>query len=212
MSALVRCENGHYYNPDEKECPFCRKRREETERMRKTLPTYSNVWQGGDEDSDGKTMAAPVEGQVNLGGGLGRGPSGMAGISAGEEGPTIGIYSKSAGNAYVTGWLVGVKGPVRGRDYRIMHGKNMVGHSYNADITINEGEGISEIGHCTVVYDGKGNQFYLVPGNGSLTYLNGSLLGEPKELSLGDRIKLGNCEFEFVPFCREGHVWEEEEP
>ena len=210
MATLTKCVNGHYYDADKsKDCPYCRKQEEEQRRISRTLPIRPNgpgTWQ-----EDGPTVSMPVPGEVKLDRGTYAKPRGRRGIPAGEEGVTIGIYSPQMGTAYVTGWLVGVEGPVKGRDYRISHGRNSVGCSHQSDICISEGTGIAENGHCIVVYDGRGNQFYLAPGNGTITYRNGELLREPVELSLGDRIGIGDCTFEFVPFCREGHVWEVEE-
>lgn len=208
MATLIRCVNGHMYDADKtKDCPFCEKREEARKQIQKTLPVYSSSSWGESELNEDKTVAAPVAGEICFGG-MGKIETGLSGIAADNDVVTVGICSKYMGNAYVTGWLVGIDGPVKGRDFRIIHGNNRVGHSYNADITIAEGTGIAELAHCTVVYDGKGNHFFIGPGTGTITYLNGNLLNDWKQLKIGDRIKIGNCLFEFVPFCREGHVWE----
>ena len=160
------------------------------------------------------TVAMPVDGEIILGGGRGiasyPGIFPVAGISAGQDEVTVGIFNKSLGTGYVTGWLVGIDGPVKGRDYRIMHGKNWIGRTYNMDICITEGADIAVVNQCAIVYDGKGNQFFIIPGMGTTTYLNSELVGKPEKLKLGDEIKMGNCTFEFIPFCREGHIWEVE--
>ena len=215
MATIVRCTNGHFYDADKtKNCPYCIKKEENRERIIQALPEHPGFVVDDVGLSEDHTMAMPANGEVFIGK---AGTDGerhvqrVAGISAGEEGVTRSIFSKPLGTAYVTGWLVGIEGPVKGRDYRIMHGKNWVGRNYNMDICISEGDGISVINQCALVYDGKGNQFFILQGNGTTTYLSGELVREPKLLQLGDRISMGNCVFEFVPFCRDGHVWEVED-
>ena len=70
---------------------------------------------------------------------------------------------------------------------------------------------IADVKQCCVVYDSLSNRFFLTPGPGAATYLNDSLLENPRELIMGDVIGMGNSKFEFIPFCREGHVWKIEE-
>ena len=41
--------------------------------------------------------------------------------------------------------------------------------------------------------------------------LNGKYLTSPAEIRLGDLISIGQGTYEFVPFCREGRVWEKGE-
>ena len=69
---------------------------------------------------------------------------------------------------------------------------------YKRTITIPEG-----CTHAELLFDGAMAE--------PKVYLNGELVREPKLLQLGDRISMGNCVFEFVPFCRDGHVWEVED-
>ncbi len=128
-----------------------------------------------------------------------------------EDAKTIGIYSGARGNDYVTGWLVCLKGPEKGRDYRLHHGFNRVGRGLGMDVAIMDEPAVSRDCHCSVVYDGVGNHFSLVPGNGTLTYLRGDLVSEPRQLSEGDEITIGGTCLVLVPFCREGRVWDEDE-
>lgn len=78
-----------------------------------------------------------------------------------EDGKTIGIYSGARGNDYVTGWLVCLKGPEKGRDYRLHHGFNRVGRGLGMDVAIMDDPAVSRDCHCSVVYDGVGNRFSL---------------------------------------------------
>lgn len=124
---------------------------------------------------------------------------------------TIGFFSGAKGNDYVTGWLVCLEGPEKGRDYRLHHGFNRIGRSFEMDVQVIDDPAVTREGHCAVVYDDRQNQFSVVPTSGALTYYNGQLLTGPERLKSGDEIGLGNSRFEFVPFCREGRVWEKED-
>ena len=124
---------------------------------------------------------------------------------------TVGFFSGAKGNDYVTGWLVCVEGPEKGRDYRLHHGFNRIGRSVSMDIQVLDDPAVTRENHCSVVYDERKNQFSVIPSSGALTYCNGQLLTEPKPLNTGDEISLGNSRFEFIPFCREGKVWEKED-
>ena len=212
MSTIMKCPNGHFYDMDRtKDCPYCKAQEEEKKNMKKLIPDHPYFAVDSGDAGEEKTVAM-LPGQneeIMFNGSGGRGK--MSGMAAPDEGVTVGIFKPGKGTAFVTGWLVGIEGPVKGRDFRIIHGKNWIGRSYNMDLCISEGIGIADIKHCAVVYDGKGNHFFVVPGSGTVTYLNGNVLEGPSAIGLGDQLKLGNCKFEFVPFCREGRVWDPEE-
>ena len=64
--------------------------------------------------------------------------------------------------------------------------------------------------HCSVIYDPKGNVFYVSSEGGNLVYLNGRILDSLAQLQEGDEITIGKTSLLFVPFCREGRTWEKE--
>ena len=94
------------------------------------------------------------------------------------------------------GWLVCVEGASRGRDYRIVSGKNMVGREYSMPICIQGDETISRENHCSVIYDDKHNHFYLMPEKNTVS-MNNKLLSGPVELNTGDEFIIGNSKFVF---------------
>jgi len=118
---------------------------------------------------------------------------------------TVGIYKKKGWNP-VTGWLVCVNGPEKGRDYRLHSGRNFMGRAPNMDISITDDSQISRENHCSVVFEPKNCEFLLVPGSSNI-YVNGSAVSDAVTLAEGDTIGAGASEFVFVPFCEEGRVW-----
>ncbi len=130
-----------------------------------------------------------------------------------DEGKTISVYESEKKDNPVTGWIVCITGPERGRDYRLYAGFNRIGRNPEADIFIGSDDKVSGKCHCSVVYDYKKNRFLLVPGKDSLTYYGKeeALLEKPVTLYTGERFHIGDSVFEFIPFCREGFSWEEYE-
>lgn len=196
--AVVRCGQGHYYD-DEKfsRCPHC--------------GIFKNLKldDGPETENDGKTVAYPSQP-------LSSGPlcqtvdlESVNNLPADDQ-KTVGYYSAQRGNEYVTGWLVCVKGAEKGRDYRLHHGFNRIGRSYGMSVCIVDDIHISRETHCAIVYDDRSNSFSLVPSGGNLVYMGGNTITSPVGLSTGDVIGIGDSEFEFIAFCREGRAWEKE--
>lgn len=205
--AIIRCDRGHYYDSAKYEdCPTCRSLDQRTSELMRELHTgFPDSQSPVNEDVTMPLIPRGGE-TIEIGGGRRH----VSGGAADEDEVTVALFSKSGGTAFVTGWIVCVDGPLKGRDYRIHHGMNRIGLSMNSDICLNGASGINMNKHCSVVYDDKSNRFYVVPENGMI-YLKGETVTEPKVLSTGDMIQIGNCSFEFIPFCREGHVWKGKE-
>ena len=110
----------------------------------------------------------------------------------------------------VTGWLVCMTGSEQGKDYRLHTGKNFVGRSTAMDVVLIDDKTISREKHCSVVYDPKGNVFYVSSENGNLTYVNNVMIESPVKLMSGDQITIGETKLIFISFCEEGRTWESE--
>ncbi len=209
MSTIIKCVHGHYYDRDKsQECPYCKKKDDDSVKF---STGGSPAFGGSSSIGEDVTMAImPNLGQdIHINGRKLSRQTGSFGMSGDDE-HTVALIPKGIGrgNSAVTGWLVCTAGPAKGRDYRLSFNKNWIGRSYNSDVVLAEVGNIAENRQCCIVYDPRGNKFYLTPEDGTSTYLNGGLLCEPRELKLGDELGLGDCKFEFVPFCREGHVWD----
>jgi len=120
----------------------------------------------------------------------------------------------------VVGWLVCAEGASKGKDYRIVSEKNFIGRSNEMDIRILGDNTVHQRNHAVIVYDPEKNKTTLLPGDSQgLAYIfdnneEWEAVYEPHPLQAGDRIKLGQSVFLFVPLCgeNEGFVfdWKDE--
>ena len=108
----------------------------------------------------------------------------------------------------VTGWLICIEGPSKGRDYRIHAEKNFVGRSDGMDIQILGDNNIAKRNHAIVVYDPKKRNTVLLPGDSTgLVYHNDEAIYTPVELSSYDTIEIGRSKFIFISLCGENFEW-----
>lgn len=110
----------------------------------------------------------------------------------------------------VTGWLVCIEGPSKGRDYKIMTEKNFLGRGETMDIQILGDNHIAKKNHAVFVYDPKKRKTLILPGDSQgLVYVNDEAVYTPQELSAYDTIELGKSKFIFIPLCGENFEWSE---
>ena len=130
---------------------------------------------------------------------------------SGSPGATIAWDREKTGIIPVVGWLVNVEGSECGRDYRIRSGQNSIGRAQNMDICIQGDDTISEQQHAFLSYDPRGRQFRLRQGTESgLVYLNGEMVEASAALKAYDRVRLGETELVFIPFCGENFQWQDD--
>lgn len=171
-------------------------------------------------DSDGPTQR-PQHGALDTGGSADDQGAGeqddnrtrLVGFGTSDSEPTGAAQSGSGFNEPVTGWLVVVKGPGRGRFAPVGLGRNTVGRAPTERVVLDFGDTtISRESHMIISYDHKGRQFYLQPGEGqNLTYLNDSPVLSTEVLQNGALITLGDTEVQFVAFCGEAFDWSDAE-
>ena len=214
--ALIRCQQGHFYDPSRHNaCPYCG-----------SMPA------GG----MGATEAHPPMGPPPIGAAVGATrplrevppqvvgptvplrPAGsplVGGKKGPEEGRTIAVDMKKVGIDPVVGWLVCIKGPSRGRDYRIRSGRNGIGRSDAMDVPIAGDDTVSRENHAFLVYEPRKRSFSIRPGDGrGLVYLNGEEVIQASDIKNYDIIELGETQLLFVPLCGEKFHWDQgkEEP
>lgn len=210
--AIIRCARGHYYDTSKySECPTCRKLETRTSELREKIGSESPVYSAaGADDTINDDVTMPMIEQDGRTVELGAARRKESGGAADDAGVTVALFSEQRGTAFVTGWIVCIRGPLQGRDFRLRHGMNWVGTSFDSDVCLNGADRVEAVRHCMIAYDDHSNHFFIVAGKGGLTYLNDRVIREPVQLNLGDQLDIGNCSFEFVPFCREGRLWKVE--
>lgn len=120
--------------------------------------------------------------------------------------PTVAVYQKN-----VVGWLVAVKGPHKGKDFRLQTGRNFIGRDDMMDVCLRYDNAVSRNKHAVLLYEPKGCTFFITPGEShELAYLNGEVLLDAKPLKSGDILTLGRSDLMFVPFCRPDFNWEKQ--
>lgn len=170
----IICKNGHSYDPEKHtNCPYCGIDINDFIINREShTANYSNQ---NDVESYGKTL--PLQDY-------------LAGKQAEEKAQPV------------VGWIVEISGKNRGRDYRILTGRNRIGRVAANEIVLDYDEAIEQIEHANILYDPNKNCFYLAIGGGrGLVYLNGELISSKVELKTNDHILVGKTEFVFIPFC-----------
>ncbi|MFP4698416.1 MAG: FHA domain-containing protein [Eubacteriales bacterium] len=195
--AKISCEKGHYYDPEKHTlCPYCGIQIDDfeinyKETGQKKDPDYGATMpkNGFNPKEVGKTM--PKE-NIN--------DDAFKTVAMG--------MTDSKENELVVGWLVCLDGENKGKDYKILIGRNRIGRDHTNEIIIDSDMAISRDEHSCVIYDPVGNNYYLVQGRGrGLCYVNEKLLISELLLKPYDKIKIGNTELMFIPLCSEQFKW-----
>lgn len=108
----------------------------------------------------------------------------------------------------VIGWLVGIAGVSRGRDYRIVTEKNFIGRTKDMHIRILGDKKIDEHKHGTIAFDPRNQKITLIPSTG-LMLLNEGMIYEPTTVTGADIITIGSSTFKLVLLSEVGISWQE---
>lgn len=206
MSA-IECGRGHLYDPNiYASCPYCNGSQQSVTftgtpvgDAGKTMPLSSAAPTGGAPApvpviNDGKTL--PPKGY--------QAPRKVTD----EDNKTTGMMKKTLGIDPVVGWLVCIKGPDIGKDFRIKGQINTIGRSEKMDICIKGDKTISNENHARLSYSEKNNRFNLIPADSkNIIYLNDDEVFTPAVLKPYDVIEFGETKLMFVPLCSESFDW-----
>ena len=181
--ALTECASGHLYDSDQyPTCPYCGGNMNRVE--------FSAPPDPGLGKTVGVLSSAPTSGR--------------------DTGKTVAVFQKNFSKEPVVGWLVCIEGPEKGVDYRIAAKNNSIGRGETADICIKGDPAISRENHARLSYDGKHNNFYLIPAESTNNvYINDEPVFIPTQINSGDIIELGESKFMFIPFCNDRFNWQE---
>lgn len=190
--AVVECVNGHLYDTSlYSVCPYCsgNLNRLDFGAGNDSLASASEV---------GATVAPVGYDRARRQG------------SERDIGKTVAVFQKNFSREPVTGWLVCIEGVEKGKDYRIAAKNNVIGRSEMMDICIKSDKAVSRENHARIAYDGKHNNFYLIPADSvNSVYINDEPIYVPTLLKKGDIIELGESKFVFVPFCDDAFNWQD---
>ena len=209
---LITCRNGHRYDPSlTSECPECAMFSSGVTLDEGTIEL--NHFGGSTPDFIGETL------DLNRGSGETLSLDDMGGTAQILDGPeeygaTMAINTAgqfvSKNEQRTTGWLVCIDGPEKGKDYRLHNDNNYIGRNSGNDVCIATDATISASKHCVVTYDREDRLFYVgLSGGASIVRLNGKPVLMTQMIKNGDRLKIGQGTFLFVPLCGENFEWEE---
>lgn len=177
---MRQCENGHFYDEVRFEtCPYCR-------------------------NSAGASKTVAVTPQQ-----VGKTVPVSPGAEPSDRGKTVGIIKKDIGIDPAVGFVVCIKGPHRGADFKLRSGRNFIGRSSAMDVSLADDDTISRENHALITYDAKHNTFTLSPGMGrGITYLNDAQTETAAQLKIYDVIEVGRSKLIFLPLCSESFKWD----
>lgn len=196
--AQARCTKGHIYDSEIYDhCPYC-------DHEQVTI----NFGQGtGEPDPNNVGKSVPVSiiepEQIKK-----TVPPGSFLAKQDEIKPTRPVFSSQCDFEPVVAWLVCVHGHDLGIDYRLTPKTNTIGRGSGMDVRIKGDDTISSDTHAKIDYDVLNNDFYLLPANNRNTiYCNSVPVYAALKLNAYDRIRFGQSELLFVPFCNDKFAW-----
>ncbi len=188
---LAKCSNGHFYDADlNVTCPHCEGGNGQND------VTVALDQRPGETDKTVPLIPEQPEVKVE---------------PAWDDGVTQAYFEKKIKTdvAPVAGWLVCIEGKHIGEDFRLKAGRNFVGRSSQMDVAITKDNSVSRDRHAIVVYDPKGNNFIVQPGEArELCYVNDQPVYAAQDLHSGDKLLLGDTTLMFIPCCSENFTWE----
>lgn len=161
----------------------------------------------GMDSVDPTVVLGPASGNIGgVGIDLGAAPAAPA-----AEGNETMLFSEK--NERCVGWLLAVSGPMEGKSFPLVEGRNSVGRNPGNKVVLATDDGISRNSQVFVVYDPEENVYMVTPGDGSaIARLNGKRLDMAAALALGDMITLSKrTVLRFIPACDDVFRWNTEE-
>lgn len=201
-----QCPKGHYYDSEKHaSCPICAS---ETTPVGGTMPLDSDTYDtvpptepftgadiGGAYDDAALKKTEPISGVTSY----------MPPFE--DDKGTMPYHEANLGFVPTVGWVICIRGPHKGKDFRLVAGYNKVGRSSEMAICLPDDEQITRNSHAILIYEPQSRKF-LARGDNNLIYINGAPQYDTQELHAYDVIKLGASELLFVPLCCEKFSWD----
>lgn len=182
---LKKCENGHYYDSDKyAECPRCKSR--EASPLKKAS-----------DSAPQKVVPQPEAPQ----------PAAVP-EAASQQNAMVQPKPKKK----ITGWLVCIKGELKGTVHELKSGRNTIGGTQAQDIVLAEDDQVARGCQMVVTYDPETRSFVANAGTSrELSYLNGQVVLFNQEMRNRDILQVGGETLLFIPLCGEDFAWDETE-
>ena len=204
---MTTCENGHYYDSQaHTACPYCSGGAVENITKKTEVAGENNMQTKRTEIAGGTAGQTSIYDQ-----GKGVKPEQGDQTVYIPIGGTKEVAEEAVDSVLLSGWLVVTSEDGKGSSFPLTFGMNTIGREKSNHVHIKNGDNsVSREKHAIIIYDYQNNIFFVKHGEGQyLSYLNGAVLLENKELKANDKIKVGNTELIFIPLCSEHFTWED---
>jgi hypothetical protein len=194
---MVTCNNGHYYDQEKNAtCPYC------ANNSGIDVATKQTVFQGVDEEEKTALYNSPSSSDDEK--------TVYHSPSSNASNDPVQNEQSSSEPILLSGWLAIVSDAGKGTSYTLTFGMNTIGRGEENHISIQNGDSsISREKHALIIYDYANNLFFIKHGDGQfLSYVNGEVLLDTRQLKANDRIKVGSTELIFIPLCSDEFKWE----
>ena len=203
-----QCPNGHFYDSEKyASCPYC------TDNVGETMPIGGTM----PLNTDSFDPIPPTEPLTDNGGFNGDFPNPNYGMQDAypqpenygddEQGVTRPYDEANLGFVPTVGWVICIRGPHKGQDFRLVTGYNKIGRNPDMAISLPNDDQISRDSHAIVAYEPSAKKFFAA-GDKNMIYINGNFVMGMQELHTNDVIKVGASEIMFVPLCGEVFTWD----
>lgn len=139
-------------------------------------------------------------------------PTGIGSVKSvpDDEGKTVRFSSRQEdAKEPLVGWLVGLNGEVYGESFPLVTGRNYIGRGADMDVVLRGDPSVSRNKHAIIIYDPKGRQFLLQPGESKeLFYMDDKVVLDTQTMTSGCTLCIGETRLRFVAFCGEDFSWE----
>lgn len=236
---LMKCLNNHFYDGDiYSKCPHCKEGADDpkTEKLDhnrihsgtgKEGKDTNDFWETAGQNSaqpeapedDLKSTIENLNVTEKLSGGVGNAGSNKRRDESyadsgknipDDEGKTVRFSSRQEdAKEPLVGWLVGLNGEVYGEGFPLVTGRNYIGRGADMDVVLRGDPSVSRNKHAIIIYDPKGRQFLLQPGESKeLFYLDDKVVLDTQIMTNGCILCIGETRLRFVAFCGEDFAWE----
>lgn len=196
-----QCPKGHYYDTQKyTSCPYCKENGDETTPIGGTIPLTSDNFEPLSPTEPITADDYPAPGPA---------PSPDPNVTPAEDEPNVTKPYDEANLGFVptVGWVICIRGPHKGQDFRLVTGYNKIGRSSEMAVSLPMDDQISRDSHAIIAYEPIKKKFFAA-GDKNMIYINDSFIMGMQEIHANDVIRVGASELMFVPLCGDVFSWD----